>query len=58
MSHISDDTFISAVNIPGSHESMATLPYYGLSIPICHRWSLYEQLNAGIRFLDIRVKED
>lgn len=34
------------------------MSYLGLSIPICQRWSLAEQLNAGIRFIDIRVKED
>lgn len=35
MKSISDDTFISQLNIPGTHNSMAVRRYFGITIGIC-----------------------
>ncbi|WP_443947471.1 phosphatidylinositol-specific phospholipase C [Pedobacter sp. AW1-32] len=55
MGFINDDTSLSMLSVPGTHDSGATLePLTGtaknqnLSIP--------DQLNAGVRFLDIRCR--
>ncbi|MEY8515285.1 phosphatidylinositol-specific phospholipase C domain-containing protein, partial [Lactococcus taiwanensis] len=60
MSSINGNLYLSELSIPGSHESCATK---GAKIPVinkdygkCQNYSLTEQLNMGIRFLDIRCK--
>ncbi|KAF6244927.1 phosphatidylinositol-specific phospholipase C domain-containing protein [Nitrosopumilus sp. b2] len=52
---ISDSTLISEINLPGTHDSAAinttiSTPY------ACHNQSITNQLNGGIRVLDIRLK--
>ncbi len=44
---------ISEFNIPGTHESCAR---YGGGLSECQTMSLKEQLDAGIRFIDIRCR--
>lgn len=51
MSGIDDDARICEISIPGSHESCAR---YGGSSAHCQWRSITDQLNRGIRFLDVR----
>lgn len=54
---IDDNTSLREVNMPGSHDTMALYSiadYAGQ----CQSLSLKEQLNLGVRFLDIRLKEE
>ena len=58
MKNIPDNVFISQLNIPGTHDSMAVRKYFGITVGICQKWTLLDQLHSGIRFFDIRIKED
>uniref|UniRef100_A0A3B3D3L9 Si:dkey-266f7.9 n=1 Tax=Oryzias melastigma TaxID=30732 RepID=A0A3B3D3L9_ORYME len=53
MASIPDAQLLSAVTMPGTHNTMAL---YGGVYAECQSWSLESQLHAGIRFLDIRVR--
>ncbi|MGV8973767.1 phosphatidylinositol-specific phospholipase C domain-containing protein [Lactococcus lactis] len=60
MTNVNGNLYLSELSIPGSHESCAT---EGVKIPIvnkdygkCQEYSVNEQLNMGVRFLDIRCK--
>ena len=56
MSALSDTLKISQVNLPGTHDSCAycvQIPYFSK----CQSMSVPEQLNCGIRYLDIRVEK-
>ena len=54
---ISDDTFISDINLAGTHNSCAY--FVGIKyITKCQNKSIKEQLNMGIRFFDIRLEKD
>lgn len=53
MKNISKYTFVSRMSIPGTHNTCAR---YGGSAVECQSWSLADQLNAGIRFVDIRCR--
>uniref|UniRef100_A0A665TDR7 Si:dkey-266f7.9 n=1 Tax=Echeneis naucrates TaxID=173247 RepID=A0A665TDR7_ECHNA len=53
MASIPDDRLLSQVTMPGSHNTMAL---YGGVYAECQSWSLASQLRAGVRFLDIRVR--
>lgn len=55
MKGLPDSMLISAINIPGSHDAAAInkeihTPY------ACHDLSISEQLERGIRLLDVRIK--
>ncbi|XP_071381470.1 1-phosphatidylinositol phosphodiesterase [Centroberyx affinis] len=50
MESIPDDTRISAISIPGTHES---LTLYGL-VP-CQAWTLDKQLKVGLRYFDVHA---
>ncbi|MEH1941725.1 MAG: phosphatidylinositol-specific phospholipase C domain-containing protein [Nostoc sp.] len=52
MDKLSDSKKISKINIPGTHETCAL---YGIGA-ICQDRTLIEQLEAGIRFIDIRCR--
>jgi 1-phosphatidylinositol phosphodiesterase len=52
MSHIPDNKYLSELNIPGTHDS-GTEPLWLWART--QAWHIQDQLNAGIRFLDIRV---
>lgn len=57
MSELPGSLNISQINIPGTHDSCA----FRVQFPIlskCQNMSISEQLNSGIRFLDIRVEKD
>lgn len=52
------DTFsIAQINIPGTHDSCAFRVQFPL-LSKCQSTTISEQLNSGIRFLDIRVEKD
>ncbi len=53
MSNISDSKYISEISIPGTHDSCAHYePVYGMIK--CQEYTLKDQLDMGVRFLDIR----
>ncbi len=53
MSEISDSKYISEITIPGTHDSCAHYePVYGMIK--CQQYTLKDQLEMGVRFLDIR----
>lgn len=54
MSQIWDDKLLSELNIPGTHETCAL---HGGAAAVCQTMSLQEQLESGIRFLDIRCRQ-
>ena len=54
---ISDDTFISDINLAGTHNSCARFVKIRY-ITQCQNKSLTEQLNMGIRFLDVRLEKN
>ena len=53
MSYIPDHVKLKHISIPGTHDSGAR---YGGLIGQCQTWTITEQLQAGIRFLDIRCR--
>ncbi|CDF41273.1 unnamed protein product [Chondrus crispus] len=55
MSQLPDDTPLHKVSIPGTHDTGAL---HGGRICETQRWTVAEQLRAGIRFLDIRCRRD
>lgn len=57
MSAIPDDTKISSITIPGTHDSATAhiTPGYFLQ---CQKLGFSDQLNAGFRYLDIRLAVD
>ena len=56
MARLPDGVKLSALSLPGTHDSGAL--YDGLSFGFakCQAWQLADQLKAGIRFLDIRCR--
>ena len=56
MSKLDDSTSIRNINMPGSHDTMALYSFFDLAGQ-CQSLSLEEQLNLGVRFIDIRLQE-
>jgi 1-phosphatidylinositol phosphodiesterase len=55
MSSVEDERLLSDLSIPGTHDSAAFVePFPGTAK--CQSLSLTDQLNAGVRFLDIRCR--
>ncbi|XP_067305638.1 1-phosphatidylinositol phosphodiesterase-like [Pseudorasbora parva] len=52
MKALNNDTLISDITIPGTHDSLALT---GGPAAKCQAWSLEEQLMNGIRYFDFRV---
>ena len=52
MSGLSDSTLLSAMTIPGTHQTMAR---HGLG-GVCQERTLTEQYDMGVRFVDIRCR--
>src|SRR5215471_3836160 len=48
------ETPLWAMNIPGTHDSCARTNHFAYADK-CQTWSITEQLNNGIRFLDLRL---
>ncbi len=57
LANIDDNTSLRDIDLPGSHDTMA-LHSIGDLAGQCQTLSLNDQLNLGVRFLDIRLKED
>lgn len=57
MKDISDTTLLKDLSIPGSHDTLALYSIGDLAGK-CQDLKLTSQLNAGVRFLDIRLKND
>ena len=57
MSNLEDNVSLRNINMPGSHDTMALYSIADLAGQ-CQSLSLHDQLNLGVRFLDIRLKED
>ena len=57
MASLNNETSLREVNMPGSHDTMALYSIGDLAGQ-CQSLSLKDQLNLGVRFLDIRLKED
>lgn len=57
MKELNDTQNISQINIPGTHDSCAFLVQFPL-FSKCQEKTIVEQLNSGIRFIDIRVEKD
>lgn len=53
MSKIDDNTLLSQMSIPGSHDSCSR---YGSIFSQSQSYSIFDQLKSGIRVLDIRCK--
>ena len=53
MARLPDNRFLGAVSLPGTHNSAARFGVY-----LCQNqsWSLDDQLAAGVRYLDIRLR--
>ncbi len=56
MKNLADDIKISEINIPGTHNSCTKKVQFSY-LSKCHNLSIYEQLNIGVRYLDIRVEK-
>ncbi len=56
MKNVPDEFLLSEINIPGSHNSCARNVQFSY-FSKCQDLSVFEQLNIGIRFLDIRVEK-
>lgn len=54
---VSDDVFISDINLAGTHNSCARFVRIN-HITKCQNKSIKEQLNMGVRFFDIRLEKD
>ena len=55
MSYIHDDTKISDISIPGTHDSGATHSIFDVAGK-CQDLSIKQQLRVGVRFFDLRLK--
>ncbi|KRX08392.1 PLC-like phosphodiesterase, TIM beta/alpha-barrel domain [Pseudocohnilembus persalinus] len=57
MKDLPDQSFISNITIPGTHNSLAMYGGYLKITPCqCQSWSVKDQLRAGLRFFDLRGK--
>ena len=56
MKHLNDDTPLSSLSIPGTHNSPTH--YRAMPSVRCQAVSVREQLGNGVRFFDIRVQPD
>ena len=56
MKNIPDDFLLSDINLPGSHDSCSKKVQFSY-FSKCHDLSIFEQLNIGIRFLDVRLEK-
>ena len=55
---MSDDTNISELSIPGTHDSASDARGCNSDACQCQIYTLEEQLNLGVRAFDIRLSYD
>ena len=53
MKDIPDETKLSEMTIPGTHDSMSL---FGICCARTQTWTLVEQMKAGLRYFDIRLR--
>ena len=53
MKDIPDETKLSEMTIPGTHDSLAL---FGICCARTQTWTLVEQMKAGIRYFDVRLR--
>ena len=60
ISYIPDDKLISQLSIPGTHDSGTYNCKWDqlCDASQCQSWSIFDQLQAGIKFLDLRINTD
>lgn len=61
MSNLEDDLKISQINLPGTHDSGTKKVKFlltDIASAQCQNTTITEQLNNGVRFLDIRLEDD
>ncbi len=56
MEKVNNSTLVSCINLPGTHDSCTCCVQFSF-ISRCQNMTIKEQLNAGIRYLDIRVEQ-
>ena len=56
MSRVPDERPLSQLSIPGTHDTCALRNGASFGFAKCQSWSLEDQLEAGIRFIDIRCR--
>lgn len=57
MASIPGGAYISALNVPGTHDSGLSLASAGVSaFAQCQKLTITQQLEAGVRFFDIRLR--
>ncbi|RBR21250.1 uncharacterized protein FIESC28_04989 [Fusarium coffeatum] len=54
MADIPDDVYLSSLSIPGTHDTMTY--EIGTEVLQCQNWNLTMQLEAGLRYFDIRAR--
>ena len=52
---IDNDTPLSQILLPGTHDSGATRDFFIPATARCQWMSITQQLNAGVRYMDIRL---
>ena len=53
MKDIPDETKLSEMTIPGTHDSLSL---FGICCARTQTWTLVEQMKAGIRYFDVRLR--
>lgn len=57
MGAIPDEAYVSSLNVPGSHDSGLHEASVGVALMAeCQKLTIREQLEAGVRFFDIRLR--
>lgn len=56
LSQLPDDLAVQDLSIPGTHDSAALLGFTHANVSVTQNMKIEDQLNNGIRFLDLRVK--
>jgi len=56
MAALGDDKYLHELSIPGTHDSGALVDGLYRGTAKCQNLTIHQQLNAGVRFLDIRCR--
>ena len=57
MADVPDEVFLSEMTIPGAHDAASLWPQLAF-VTKCQALDIAQQLNIGVRYLDIRLGED
>ncbi|MEU8546298.1 phosphatidylinositol-specific phospholipase C [Streptomyces roseoverticillatus] len=56
MAGVPNNVSLANMSIPGTHESAALHDTWSFGYATCQNWNLPQQLDAGVRFVDIRCR--